>query len=109
VVPVRRVGEERATVAFRIGHLLRITGYLELATVALWTGSPRTQAMIGMAEASVRGEGPGGSDEELLRRLRALVAEARDYHAGEDFPAAMARVRVAQDLVDLRIVALSEV
>ena len=50
----------------------------------------------------------GLTDEELLRRLRALVAEARDYHAGEDFPAAMARVRVAQDLVDLRIVALSE-
>jgi hypothetical protein len=108
VVPVRGLGDERATVAFRVGHLLRITGYLELATVGMWTGSPRAHVMLGMAEASVRGEGPGGSDEELLRRLRALVAEARDYHAGEDFPAAMTRLRVAQDLVDLRIVALSE-
>jgi hypothetical protein len=108
VVPVREVGEERTTVALRVGHLLRITGYLELATIGMWTGSPRTQAMIGMAEASVRGEAPGGSDEDLLRRLRALVAEARDYQAGEDIPAAMARLHVAQDLVDLRIVALSE-
>jgi hypothetical protein len=105
---VRGVGEERATTGLRVGHLLRITGYLEIATISMWTGSPRTLAVMGMAEASVRGEGPGGNDEDLLVRLRALVGEARDYHAGGDFPAAMARMRVAQDLVDLRIVALSE-
>ena len=58
--------------------------------------------------ASVRGEGPGGEDEDLLVRLRALVGEACDHHADGDSPAAMARLRVAQDLVDLRIVALAE-
>jgi hypothetical protein len=101
------VGEERATTALRVGHLLRITGYLEVATVAMWTGNPRTRAMMGMAEASVRGAGPAGNDEDLLARLRALVAEARDYYGAGDLPAAMARIRVAQDLVDLRIVALA--
>ena len=40
------------------------------------------------------------------KRLRALIEEARDYYDGDDFPAAMARMRVAQDLVDLRIVAI---
>ena len=100
--------EERATPGLRVGHLLRITGYLEIATISLWTGSPRVPVTMGMAEASVRGEGPGGKDEDLLVRLRALVGEAREYHSGGDFPAAMARLRVAQDLVDLRIVALAE-
>jgi hypothetical protein len=105
MVPLR--GQERATIGLRAGHLLRITGYLEIATISMWTGHPRTLVMMGMAEASVRGAGPGGEDEGLLVRLRALVEEARDYYAGEDFPAAMARMRVAQDLVDLRIVALA--
>src|SRR5215203_5065217 len=50
----------------------------------------------------------GGEDDDLLVRLRALVGEARDHHADGDSPAAMARLRVAQDLVDLRIVALAE-
>ena len=100
--------KERATTGLRVGHLLRITGYLEIATIAMWTESPRTLVMMGMAEASVRGEGPGGKDEDLLLKLRALVGEARDYYTGGDFPAAMARMRVAQDLTDLRIVALAE-
>jgi hypothetical protein len=107
VVPLRKVGQERATVGLRVGHLLRITGYLELATVSMWTGTPRVLVMIGMAQASLRDVGPGGEDEDLLGRLRALVGEARDYYAGGDLPAAMARIRVAQDLVDLRIVALA--
>lgn len=67
----------------------------------------RAEIAIGMAEASVRGAGPGGPegpDEELLVRLRALIAEAREYYAADDFPAAMARMRVAENLVALRII-----
>jgi hypothetical protein len=97
-----------ATIGLRVGHLLRITGYLEIATLAMWMGSSRAITIIGMAEASVRGKGPWGKDEDLLVRLRPLVGEVHDYYVGGDFPAAMARMRVAQDLVDLRIVALAE-
>jgi hypothetical protein len=107
VVSLREVGEERATSGLRVAHLLRITGYVETATIAMWIGSPRTQVMMGMAEASLRGEGPGGKDEDLLVRLRSLVGEAYQFYASGDFPAAMARMRVAQDLLDLRIVALT--
>jgi hypothetical protein len=99
---------EELTVGLRVGHLLRVSGYLEIAIISMWTGHPRTDLTIGMVEASIRNEGPGGNDEELLERLRTLVEEARGYYAGGDFPAAMARMRVAQDLSDLRIVALSE-
>ena len=91
----------------RAGHLLRVSSYLEIAIISMWTGHPRTDLTIGMVEASIRNEGPGGEDEDLLERLRALVEEARAYYAGGDFPAAMARIRVAQDLVDLRVVALT--
>ena len=101
------MSEEKATVELRIGHLLRVSNYLEIAVISMWTGSPRTVVTIGMVEACLRGEGPGGRDEDLLERLRALVKEARDYNAGDDFPAAMARLRVAQDLVDLRVVVLA--
>ncbi len=104
---MREVGEERATVGLRAGHLLRVSSYLEIAIISMWTGNLRTLVTIGMVEASIRSEGPGGKDEDLLRRLRALVEEARDYYASDDFPAAMARMRVAQDLLDLRIVALT--
>ena len=105
---MREVREEKTTVGLRAGHLLRVSNYLEIAIVSMWTENLRTLVTIGMVEASIRGEGPGGKDEDLLERLRALVEEARDYYAGDDFPAAMARMRVAQDLSDLRIVALSE-
>ncbi len=104
---MREVGEERATVGLRVGHLLRVSSYLEIAIVSMWMGGSRTDVTIGMVEASLRGEAPGGKDEDLLERLRALLEEARGYHAGSDFPAAMARMRVAQDLLDLRIVALT--
>jgi hypothetical protein len=107
VVSLREVGEERATVGLRVGHLLRVSSYLEIAIISMWTGSPRTDLTIGMAEASLRGDAPGGKDEDLLERVRGLVEEARVYQAGGDFPAAMARMRVAQDLLDLRIVALT--
>ena len=96
---------ETAAGGTRVGHLLRITGYLEIAIICMWIRNPRVLAAMGMVEASLRGEGPGGKDEDLFKRLRALVEEARDYHAGDDFPAAMARLRVAQDLLDLRILA----
>jgi hypothetical protein len=107
VVSLREMGEERATVDLRVGHLLRVSSYLEIAIVSMWMEGPRTDVMIGMGEASVRGDAPGGKDEDLLERLRMLLAEARGYHASGDFPAAMARMRVAQDLLDLRIVALT--
>ncbi len=101
-------GSEKATVAARVAHLLRITSYMDVAIVSLWSQSPRTPAMIGMVEASVRAEGPGGGDEDLLIKLRALVGEAQEYHADGDFPAAMGRMRVAHDLLDLRVIALAE-
>ena len=107
MVSLRGAGEERTTVGLRVGHLLRVSSYLEIAIISMWTGSPRTDLMIGMVEACLRGEAPGGEDEDLLERLRALVEEARGYQAGGDFPAAMARMRVGQDLLDLRIVALA--
>ena len=93
----------------RIGHLLRISGYLEIAVLSMWA-QRRAEVMIGMAEASMRDVGPGGPkgpDEELLAKLRELVGEAREYHAADDFPAAMARMRVAEDLVTLRVIRLA--
>jgi hypothetical protein len=93
----------------RVGHLLRISSYLDYAILSMWT-ERRAQVVMGMAEASVRGAGPGGPegpDEELLGQLRDLIAEAREYHAADDFPAAMARMRVAEDLVALRVIGLT--
>ena len=93
----------------RVGHLLRISGYLEMAVLSMWA-QRRAEVAMGMAEASVRGAGPGGPkgpDEKLLSRLRDLVGEAREYHAADDFPAAMARMRVAEDLVSLYIIRLT--
>ncbi|MDQ3638273.1 MAG: hypothetical protein M3426_09800 [Actinomycetota bacterium] len=91
----------KAPLQLRIGHLLRIESYLDYAILSMWTRR-RAEVVMGMAEASVRGEGPGGvggPDEKLLVELRALIREAREYHAAGDFPAAMARMRVAEDLV----------
>ena len=105
---MREAGEEKLRAGLRVGHLLRVSGYLEIAIISMWTGHPRTDVTIGMVEASIRNEGPGGKDEDLLEVLRALVEEARGYYASGDFSAAMARMRVAQDLSDLRVVALSE-
>ena len=94
----------------RVGHLSRIDTYLDWATLSMWLGTTRAPIVIGMAQASMRGHGPGGPDgpdEDLLVRLRALVGEAREYYVSGDFPAAMARMRVAHDLVSLRVVRLS--
>lgn len=98
--------KEEAPLKLRVGHLLRISGYLEIAIISMWADR-RAEIAMGMAEASVRGTGPGGPegpDEELLANLRALIGEAREYHAADDFPAAMARMRVAENLVALRII-----
>ena len=108
MVSLRERGGEKLAIGLRVGHLLRVSGYLEIAIISMWTGYPRTDATIGMVEASIRNEGPSGKDEDLLERLRVLVEEARDHYAGGDSPAAMARMRVAQDLLDLRIVVLNE-
>lgn len=99
----------KVALELRVGHFLRINSYLGMAILSMWA-ERRPQVMIGMAEASVRGAGPGdaeGSDEELLAKLRELIGEAREYHAADDFPAAMARMRVAHDLVALYIIRLA--
>ncbi len=98
------VGE--ASLQLRVGYLLRIESYLDYAILSMWTRR-RAEVVMGMAEASVRGEGPGGvggPDEALLVELRALIREAREYHASGDFPAAMARMRVAEDLAALHTI-----
>ena len=100
---------EGVPLELRVGHLLRISGYLDMAILSMWADR-RAGIALGMAEASVRGAGPGGPEgpeEELLAKLRDLVGEAREYYAGDDFPAAMARMRVAEDLVSLHIIRLA--
>ena len=99
---------EEVPLKLRVGHLLRISSYLEVAVGSMWA-EVRPKVAMGMAEASVRGTGPGGEngpDEELLARLGDIIREAREYYVADDFPAAMARMRVAEDLVDLRIIHL---
>ncbi len=98
---------ERADAAVRLAYLLRIHSYLDIAIVAMWTASPRVDIMLGMAEASLRGESPGGEDDGPLQKIRALVDEARGYQAAGDFSAAMGRMRVALDLLALHIIGLS--
>lgn len=97
----------RADAALRTAHLLRIDSYMDIAIIAMWTASPRVDIMLGMVEASVRGESPGGEDDELLEKLRALVREGREYLAGGEFSVAMGRMRVAHDLLSLHIIRLS--
>lgn len=100
-------GSEQVSTALRIGHLLRIQGYLSMAILAMWQASPRAAAIMGMARASLRGQGPGGHEEEALETLRALVEEATQYYEEDDFPAAMTRMRVANDLTSFHIVGLA--
>ena len=104
MVPVRRASREKASTDLRLGHLLRVNGDLEISILAMWMNSPRAKVIIGMAQASLRGEGPGGADEEFFEKLRGLVLEAREFYANDDFPPAMARMRVAHDLVGLKII-----
>jgi hypothetical protein len=100
---------EKVSRELRVGHLLRIGSYLDYAILSMWA-ERRPQVVMGMAEASVRGHGPGGEDgpdEEILVRLRALIGEAREYPEAGDFPAAMARMRVAEDLLAMYTICLS--
>ena len=105
MVPIEAGG--RADTALRTAHLLRIDSYIAYATISMWTSNPRVDVMIGMVEASLRGESPGRKDDELLEKLRALVMEARAYLSEGDFPVAMGRMRVAHDLLSLHIIRLS--
>lgn len=98
---------ERADTALRTAHLLRIDSYIDYATISMWTVNPRVDVMLGMVEASLRAESPGGKDDELLDKLRALVSEGRQYLSEGDFPVAMGRMRVAHDLLSLHIISLS--
>ena len=102
-------GNGSAPLPLRVAHLSRIDTYLDWAILSMWLGTKRAPIVIGMAEASARGHGPGGPDgpdEEILARLRALIGEAREHYVSGDFPAAMTRMRVAHDLVSLRVVRL---
>lgn len=96
-----------ADTALRVAHLLRIDGYLDMAMLAMWTATERGPMILGMADASLRHPGPDARDEELLDLVRGLFGEAREYHSVQDFPAMMCRMRVAGDLLSLRIVELS--
>ena len=99
---------ERAGAALRTAHLLRIDSYMDSAILAMWASNPRVDTMLGMVEASLRGESPSGKDDELIEKLRALVREGRQYLADGDFSVAMGRMRVAHDLLSLRIIRLSD-
>ena len=98
----------RVDAALRTAHLIRIDSYMDIAILAMWTASPRVDVMLGMCEASLRGESPGGKDDDLLEKLRALVKEGREYLAAGDFFVAMGRMRTAHDLLSLHIIRLSD-
>ena len=81
---------------------------MDIAILAMWTMSPRVDVMLGMLEASLRGESPAARDEDLLETLRALVGEGRGYLAAGDFFVAMGRMRTAHDLLSMHIVRLAD-
>lgn len=95
---------KRPETRLRAAHLLRINSYMDIAIVSMWTNSPRVDIMLGMAEASLRGEGPGGADAAVLETVRPLVSEARAYLADGDFLPAMSRMRVAHDTLALYLI-----
>jgi hypothetical protein len=94
--------------ALRTAHLIRVDSYMDIAILAMWIASPRVDVMLGMVEASLRGESPGGKDDDLLAKLRPLVKEGREYLAGGDFFVAMGRMRTAHDLLSIHIIHLSD-
>ncbi|HEV2094040.1 MAG TPA: hypothetical protein VGR18_12835 [Rubrobacter sp.] len=100
--------KERADGAVRTAHLLRIHSYMDIAMNAMWTNSPRVDAMLGMVVGSLRGDSPANADDEILAQVRDLVGEGRAYLADGDPPAAMARMRVAQDLMALYLIRLGD-
>jgi hypothetical protein len=104
VVPVK-AGDD---VALRTAHLIRVDSYMDFAILGMWTSNPRVDVMLGMLEASLRGESPGARDEDLLEKLRPLVKEGRRYLAEGDFFVAMGRMRTAHDLLSMHIIRLSD-
>ena len=100
--------KERSDVPTRTAHLLRIHSYLDIAIVSMWTSNPRVDVMLGMVEGSLRGDSPAHADDGILTLVRGLVAEGRSYLAEGDPPAAMARMRVAQDLMALYLIRLGD-
>ncbi|HEV2744359.1 MAG TPA: hypothetical protein VGV91_14485 [Rubrobacter sp.] len=100
--------KERADLATRTAHLLRIHSYMDIAIISMWTNSPRVDVVIGMVVGSLRGDSPANIDDELLAQLRGLVEEGRAYLADGDPPAAMGRMRVAQDLMALYLIRLGD-
>jgi len=94
--------------ALRTAHLIRVDSYMDFAILGMWASSPRVDVMMGMLEASLRGESPGAKDEDLLEKLRALVREGREYLTAGDFFVAMGRMRTAHDLLSLHIIRLSD-
>jgi hypothetical protein len=98
----------RDDVALRTAHLIRVDSYIDFAILGMWTSSPRVDVMMGMLEASLRGESPGARDDDLLERLRALVGEGRGYLAAGEFYSALGRLRTAHDLLSLHIIHLSD-
>lgn len=98
---------EKQSVALRVGHMERIGTYVTMAILTMWQSNPRARVVMGMAQASVQGEGPDGNDEELLEQLRALISEAIAHYERNEFPPAMARMRVAHDLIGLHVIRLS--
>ena len=92
----------------RTAHLIRIDSYMDFAILGMWTSNPRVDVMLGMLEASLRGESPGARDEDLLEKLRPLVKEGRRYLAEGDFFVAMGRMRTAHDLLSMHIIRLAD-
>lgn len=92
----------------RAAHLLRIHSYMDIAIISMWTNNPRVDTMLGMVEASLRGESPGALDDALLESVRPLVNEARAYLADGEFIPAMGRMRVAHDTLALYLIQLSD-
>ena len=100
--------KERSDKPTRTAHLLRIHSYMDIAILGMWTNNPRVDVLLGMAEASLRGDSPANIDDDLLSQVRELVKEGRAYLADGEFPAAMARMRAAQDLLALYLIRLND-
>ncbi len=100
--------KERADLPMRTAHLLRVHSYMDIAILGMWTNNPRVDVLLGMAEGSLRGLSPAGLDDDLLAQVRGLVGEGRAYLSDGEFPAAMGRMRVAQDMLALYLIRLSD-
>lgn len=100
--------KERSDMPTRTAHLLRIHSYMDIAIISMWTSNPRVDVMLGMVEGSLRGDSPANADDGILVQVRELVSEGRAYLADGDQPSAMARMRVAQDLMALYVIRLGD-